>query len=418
MSGPFLMDWSQEDFPDWEARVSHIDRTVVQLATAAAGLFFALLLSIWLVGRDMTVLYQALAPLAVVGSGVVMLAIGRPRAVVHIGVGGLGLVLYTVASAPDVSGDPLLGLLTMGIAGAALVRSRIIAYTAIASVVLAVAALWQVSSAGARDRVVLAFSVLIAFLFTAWLLHWLKSQLLADRAKLRELVASKDEFVATISHELRTPLTAVVGLAHELQGRLGDFSNDEIEEFASLLVAESSDIADIVEDLLVVARADVGSLSLDRRDVDIKSVVHSATNDLMDAGDVARPDASLIVHADPLRLRQIIRNLVVNAVRYGGERVRVVTASDGATVSVEVRDNGPALPIGDREKIFEAYRRAATVAGTPGSMGLGLTVSRRLARLMDGDVSYDHDGAEAVFALRLPLVSERVGAEAAPAASN
>ncbi len=417
MSAPHLMNWSREDFPDWERRVSHIDRTVVQLATAAAGLFFLLLGSIWIVDRDVTLLYQALAPLAVAGAGVVMLATGRPRAVVQIGVGALGLVLYTVASAPDVAGDPLLGLLTMGIAGAALVRSRIIVYTAIAAAVLAVAALWQAASLGARDRAVLAFSVLIAFLFTAWLLHWLKSQSMTDRAKLRELIASKDEFVATISHELRTPLTAVVGLAHELQGRLGDFTTDEIEEFAALLVAESSDIADIVEDLLVVARADVGNLSLDRQHVDIASVVKSATTDLVDDGDLARPDGSLIVNADPLRLRQIIRNLVVNAVRYGGERVRVVTASNGAIVSVEVRDNGPALPVQDREEIFQAYRRAATVAGTPGSMGLGLTVSRRLARLMDGDVVYDHDGAEAVFSLRLPLVPERTAVEAGAPAS-
>ena len=62
--------------------------------------------------------------------------------------------------------------------------------------------------------------------------------------------------------------------------------------------------------------------------------------------------------------------------------------------------------------MFEAYRSAATVAGKPGSMGLGLTVSRRLARIMGGDVTYDHDGYESIFTLRLPLVGDNVEASA------
>jgi signal transduction histidine kinase len=99
-----------------------------------------------------------------------------------------------------------------------------------------------------------------------------------------------------------------------------------------------------------------------------------------------------IVDADPIRVRQILRNLITNAIRYGGPNVHVaMTSTTGAHV-VEVIDDGPGIPAEDHERIFEAYERAHATAGTPGSVGLGLTVSRTLAQLMGGSLTYHFDG--------------------------
>ncbi len=95
--------------------------------------------------------------------------------------------------------------------------------------------------------------------------------------------------------------------------------------------------------------------------------------------------------------------MLVNAQRYGGSRIRVVTDATETHGVIEVRDSGGPIPQQERDQIFEAYRRSASSRLNPGSVGLGLTVSRRLARLMNGDVVYEHDGAEGIFRLLLPL---------------
>jgi signal transduction histidine kinase len=109
------------------------------------------------------------------------------------------------------------------------------------------------------------------------------------------------------------------------------------------------------------------------------------------------------VHAwvDPLRFRQIVRNLLTNARRYGGANVTIRAGVDRAGIYVQVIDDGPGVPAGDRERIFQPYVRAAADSALPGSIGLGLPVSRRLARLMGGDLVYRHD-AGSIFEIRLP----------------
>ena len=108
--------------------------------------------------------------------------------------------------------------------------------------------------------------------------------------------------------------------------------------------------------------------------------------------------------ADPGRVRQIIRNLIVNAQRYGGRTIRIVVHEDEWTARIEVRDDGKALPFHQWESIFSRYFRSQQTPGVKASVGLGLTVSRELARAMGGDLTYHHDG-EAVFTISFPLVT-------------
>lgn len=219
--------------------------------------------------------------------------------------------------------------------------------------------------------------------------------------RLSDLLASRDAFLASISHELRTPLSVVVGLAAEL--RDGAFDPDESAELVGMIADQSIEMANIIEDLLVAARADYGSLSLAVETVDVAAAVMSVLRPLTaterERIAVAVPP-TLTVAADPVRLRQILRNLVTNALRYGGSHITVSASADPTATMVSVSDDGDGLDEAQSELVFSAYHSAHS--SNPASIGLGLTVCRKLARLMGGDVSYHRRDGKSVFALHLP----------------
>ncbi len=223
--------------------------------------------------------------------------------------------------------------------------------------------------------------------------------------RLQELVTSKDQFIASVSHELRTPLTAVVGLTHELRHHHASFSPSEKQEFMELIADQAADVANIVEDLLVAARADIGTVTVSPVEIDVAETVRSVAEFLGKGYHpefVLPPDRSLRVVADEVRVRQILRNLLSNAQRYGGDDVVVRAGQDVGRVWIEVADNGAGVPEEERERIFEPYATAHRVSGVTAAVGLGLTVSRQLARLMSGELSYRYESGESSFRLSLP----------------
>lgn len=234
---------------------------------------------------------------------------------------------------------------------------------------------------------------------------------ITDEVEAREaatrLMKAKDEFVASVSHELRTPLTAIVGLADELNGSYGELPEHERTELISLVASQSHEMASIVEDLLVAARADIDQITILPEEISISENLDRVIKEFGWGDTINRPTGDCRAIADPVRFRQIMRNLIANAHRYGGERRRVIGSHNGELVTVEVRDSGAGIPPADREMIFESYSRAHSAPGITASVGLGLAVSRRLARLMDGELTYDYDRAaeESVFRLTLPAAS-------------
>ena len=222
-----------------------------------------------------------------------------------------------------------------------------------------------------------------------------------------DLIRAKDEFIASVSHELRTPLTAVLGLAGELEYAYDNIPETERMELIGLINSQSREMAAIVEDLLVAARADMGEISIVSEPTNMTESVDHVVREFGWADSIARPRGECSVVADPVRLRQILRNLIANAHRYGGGERRITGGRIGDTVEIEIRDNGPGVPTDERERIFEPYARAHSRPGITASVGLGLAVSRRLARLMDGDIIYEYDGesSESVFRLTLPAAA-------------
>jgi signal transduction histidine kinase len=225
--------------------------------------------------------------------------------------------------------------------------------------------------------------------------------------RLRALIKSKDEFVASVSHEVRTPLTAVVGLAEELRVNRAEFREAETDEFISLIADQSREVANIIEDLLVAARADTGTLDInvglvDLRDLMGAELVGGGFTESLHQGSLTIEMLEAPAWGDATRVRQIIRNLLTNALRYGGDRVRVSSGVSGGIARIGVADTGSGVPVQDRDRIFEPYQRAHDRPTQPGSVGLGLTVARQLARLMGGDLTYRYDGVESIFELSLP----------------
>jgi PAS domain S-box-containing protein len=242
------------------------------------------------------------------------------------------------------------------------------------------------------------------------------TDLRATERHLEGLLADKDRFIANVSHELRTPLASVAGLSEELATRWEEFDGGEAKELAGLVAAQAADLAMLVEDLLVAAHLETNSITVQAEPIDLRAACDAAIADC-DRSDAGTPGVELsgqrrMAMGDAVRVRQIVRNLVTNAVHYGGDHISVVAGyGDGA--SVAVIDDGDGVPLEQRDTIFEAYYRREQGAHIVGSLGLGLAISRQLARLMGGELSYRYQDGRSVFLLVLP---EPAVAEAIPLA--
>ncbi len=221
---------------------------------------------------------------------------------------------------------------------------------------------------------------------------------------LEHLVEAKGEFIAVVSHELRTPLTAVVGFADLLRNPDVELSTSDRKELMAVIAEQSDEVTAIVEDLLVAARTDIGELTVVAVPIDLRAQTAQVLETLDQGGSIAVIGTPPNATGDPMRVRQILRNLITNAKRYGGDQISVeMDRHSGTHASIIVRDNGDPIPAEDRERIFQPYERAHNQPGKTGSIGLGLAISQRLARLMGGDLTYRHQHGHSIFQFSLPL---------------
>ena len=215
---------------------------------------------------------------------------------------------------------------------------------------------------------------------------------------LERQVQMKDEFIAAVSHELRTPLAVVVGLSAELRESPEAFTGEERGELVELIASQSTDVAYIVEDLLVAARIDSGDITVIPEMIDVADTI----TDLLDHVAVGEMPLGVHAFADPYRVRQVVRNLLTNAMRYGGPNRSVALGTGADGVHIDVVDDGPGIPPQMVATVFEAYGRATLSATERMSVGLGLTISRELARLMGGSLTYQREHGRTVFRLWIP----------------
>lgn len=225
----------------------------------------------------------------------------------------------------------------------------------------------------------------------------------ALKERLEDLVKSKDQLIASVSHELRTPLTAIVGLATVLDDVTKDTLAPDESEMLGMIVGQSTDLSYIIDDLLTHARSENGTLTLRMEKTDAKTEVEHLLSTLSFDFEVQSVDMPLPVEVDPTRLRQVIRNLLTNADRYGGQHVWIEIKPEGDHVAIAVCDNGSGVPGDDPNSIFEPYKSAHDQRAQPGSVGLGLALSRRIMEMMNGNLRYERSEGATRFVITIPL---------------
>jgi signal transduction histidine kinase len=219
-----------------------------------------------------------------------------------------------------------------------------------------------------------------------------------DERRLEQLRA---DIVATVSHELRTPLTGVYGAATTLLGRDDDLPKEARRGLLEVLVEQARRLAGIVDQILLASRLDGAGVDAQLEVVDAADVLRG-----LDAGShrvVVDEDGGVRIRADVDRLRQVVDNLVDNALKYSSGPVRVATEARELSGRIVVSDEGPGIPAAERERIFEKFYRLdpdqrSGVSGT----GLGLYIARELVDRMGGRIGLLDSAGGATFYVDIP----------------
>lgn len=219
----------------------------------------------------------------------------------------------------------------------------------------------------------------------------------------------KNDFVAMVSHELRTPLTTIAGFADILVRSWEDLPQEEVNEFLSIINRQSIYLGDLVEDVLVIPRLEVNRLPLEPELFDLGDLIEDVALMVFPSGEkktslVSLPDG-VRVFADRRRVQQVMRNLMENARKYGGDQIMIEGFVMGDQYLVIISDNGPGVPDEETRRVFENFEQLSKGDTREAlGIGLGLPIARRLARAMGGDVWYERrfpTGAR--FCYSLPL---------------
>lgn len=229
---------------------------------------------------------------------------------------------------------------------------------------------------------------------------------------LREGDRAKDEFIAVISHELRTPMTSILGWTRMLS--LGHLDEETHREALDSLDRSTRAQAALIEDLLDESRIAAGKLRLDRRDVDLRTIVSEAVQ-------MARPGAEAKeiglssemaeeqypAKVDPARLQQVISNLLGNAIKFtpeGGD-VRVRISRHDSSAQIEISDTGRGIEPSLLPHVFDRFRQGDDQLERRSGLGLGLAIARHLVELHEGRIEArsEGEGKGAVFVVHLPV---------------
>jgi two-component system phosphate regulon sensor histidine kinase PhoR len=235
---------------------------------------------------------------------------------------------------------------------------------------------------------------------------------LHDLTRLRQLEAVRQEFVANVSHELRTPLSLIKSAAETLIDG-GKDEPESLTRFLQIIDKHANRLTLLIDDLLMLSTLDSGNIRLALQSVSLAVAVQEVADDLRGRAHTRgvtiknQVEPALIVQADPDRLRQVISNLIDNAIKYGrieGEVVISARALDSRRIEVSVQDDGPGIPAEACARIFERFFRGDKARSREqGGTGLGLAIVKHVVQAHGGEVRVESaPGAGARFSFTLP----------------
>lgn len=249
-----------------------------------------------------------------------------------------------------------------------------------------------------------------------------KVQLLEDAERSRDelvrLIESRSRLMRGFSHDVKNPLGTADGLLQLLGDGIVNHLTEEQRDHVARARRALRDALKLIQDLLDLARAEAGEITVERRPVDVRALAREAADEYRARAEakgltmtVELPEELPPVQSDAARVRQVLGNLVSNAVKYtqeGGVTIRVAlrvspTPRPGRWVAVEVSDTGPGIPDEERHKLFQEFQRIGRTAETSGA-GIGLAISQRLAHALGGEITVETaPGKGSTFTLWLPL---------------
>ena len=237
-------------------------------------------------------------------------------------------------------------------------------------------------------------------------------ELKAQSAELELASRHKSEFLASMSHELRTPLNAILGFSEVLLERMFGEINDRQEEYLRDIHGSGKHLLELLNEILDLSKVEAGRMELEYSSFDLPALLHGVVGMLRERAalhgitmDVEVGEDVDEVYADELRLKQVLINLVTNAVKFTGDGGSVVLGAvrDGSEIHITVIDTGIGVPEADRERIFESFQQGGRGSSREEGTGLGLTLSRRIVELLGGHMWLESEvGHGSTFGFAIP----------------
>jgi len=230
---------------------------------------------------------------------------------------------------------------------------------------------------------------------------------------MRPTNRSKSEFLARMSHELRTPLNAIIGFSHLLDAD-PTLTDAKAHQRLGIIHTAGQQLLGLIDEVLDISRIESGRLHLDLTAVTLGPVVEQVCQSLEPARLARGLTLTLpsgptpAVQADAARLRQVLGNLVSNAIKYTSDAgwVAVDVSAHASRAQVRVRDNGPGLSAAQRQQLFQPFNRLGAERSSVQGTGLGLVITRQLVESMGGTLSVDSEpGQGCCFTVELPLAA-------------
>jgi signal transduction histidine kinase/CheY-like chemotaxis protein len=240
-------------------------------------------------------------------------------------------------------------------------------------------------------------------------------------AELEVASRHKSEFLASMSHELRTPLNAVLGFSEVLLEQMFGEVNERQEEYLRDIHSSGKHLLELLNEILDLSKVEAGRMELAYSTFDLHALLDNTASMVRERAALHGIDVSVevgpdvgLVYADELRLKQVVLNLMTNAVKFtrDGGSVVVRASRTGSEIEITVTDTGIGVPLEDRERIFESFQQGGRGPSQEEGTGLGLTLSRRIVELLGGKMWLESEvgiGSSFGFSLRSREVVDRPG---------